>query len=208
MTIKIFGRKSSCNVQKVIWLCSELKIDFETKDYGGKYGRTKEEAYKSLNPNSTVPLIEDEGFFLYESNAIIKYLSNKYNYLKLEDHKMIAKRDQWMDWAGFTLAAPCAIITLNLILLPPEKRDASKVSKAKEQVLSLLKILNNQLGDNQYLLGQEFSLADIPAGCWYNRCLKLDFDLSSFKGISAWGARLSKRKAFQNSIINAPMPPN
>tara|TARA_B100000902_G_C27176726_1_gene846759 strand:+ start:79 stop:705 length:627 start_codon:yes stop_codon:yes gene_type:complete len=208
MTIKIFGRKSSCNVQKVIWLCSELKIDFETKDYGGKYGRTKEEAYKALNPNSTVPLIEDEGFFLYESNAIIKYLSNKYNYLKLEDHKMIAKRDQWMDWAGFTLAAPCAIITLNLILLPPEKRDASKVSKAKEQVLSLLKILNNQLGDNQYLLGQEFSLADIPAGCWYNRCLKLDFDLSSFKGISAWGARLSKRKAFQNSIINAPMPPN
>ena len=208
MTIKIFGRKSSCNVQKVIWLCSELKIDFETKDYGGKYGRTKEEAYKSLNPNSTVPLIEDEGFFLYESNAIIKYLSNKYNYLKLEDHKMIAKRDQWMDWAGFTLAAPCAIITLNLILLPPEKRDASKVSKAKEQVLSLLKILNNQLGDNQYLLGQEFSLADIPAGCWYNRCLKLDFDLSSFKGISAWGARLSKRKAFQNSIIAAPMPPN
>ena len=208
MTIKIFGRKSSCNVQKVIWLCSELKIDFETKDYGGKYGRTKEEAYKSLNPNSTVPLIEDEGFFLYESNAIIKYLSNKYNYLKLEDHKMIAKRDQWMDWAGFTLAAPCAIITLNLILLPPEKRDASKVSKAKEQVLSLLKILNNQLGDNQYLLGQEFSLADIPAGCWYNRCLKLDFDLSSFKGISAWGARLAKRKAFQNSIINAPMPPN
>ena len=208
MTIKIFGRKSSCNVQKVIWLCSELKIDFETKDYGGKYGRTKEEAYKSLNPNSTVPLIEDEGFFLYESNAIIKYLSNKYNYLKLEDHKMIAKRDQWMDWAGFTLAAPCAIITLNLILLPPEKRDTSKVSKAKEQVLSLLKILNNQLGDNQYLLGQEFSLADIPAGCWYNRCLKLDFDLSSFKGISAWGARLSKRKAFQNSIIAAPMPPN
>jgi len=208
MTIKIFGRKSSCNVQKVIWLCSELKIDFETKDYGGKYGRTKEEAYKSLNPNSTVPLIEDEGFFLYESNAIIKYLSNKYNYLKLEDHKMIAKRDQWMDWAGFTLAAPCAIITLNLILLPPEKRNASKVSKAKEQVLSLLKILNNQLGDNQYLLGQEFSLADIPAGCWYNRCLKLDFDLSSFKGISAWGARLSKRKAFQNSIIAAPMPPN
>ena len=208
MTIKIFGRKSSCNVQKVIWLCSELKIDFETKDYGGKYGRTKEESYKALNPNSTVPLIDDEGFFLYESNAIIKYLSNKYDYLKLEDHKIIAKRDQWMDWAGFTLAAPCAIITLNLILLPPEKRDASKVSKAKEQVLSLLKILNNQLGDNQYLLGQEFSLADIPAGCWYNRCLKLDFDLSSFKGISAWGARLSKRKAFQNSIIAAPMPPN
>ena len=77
MTIKIYGRKSSCNVQKVLWLCSELEIDIETKDYGGKYGGTKEESYKALNPNSTVPLIDDDGFFLYESNAIIKYLSNE-----------------------------------------------------------------------------------------------------------------------------------
>ena len=149
MTIKIYGRKSSCNVQKVLWLCSELKIDFETKDYGGKYGGTKEETYKALNPNSTVPLIDDDGFFLYESNAIIKYLSNKYNYLTLENTKMVALRDQWMDWAGFTLAAPCAIITLNLILLPPDKRDPTKVLKAKEQVLTLLKILDNQLIKNK-----------------------------------------------------------
>lgn len=208
MTIKIYGRKSSCNVQKVLWLCSELDIDIETKDYGGKYGGTKDEFYKALNPNSTVPLIDDDGFFLYESNAIIKYLSNKYNYLKLENDKMIAIRDQWMDWAGFTLAAPCAIITLNLILLPPDKRDPSKVLKAKEQVITLLKILDHQLIDNKYILGEEFSLADIPAGCWYNRCLKFDFDFSSFKGIAAWGEALSERKPYQNAILSAPMPPN
>ena len=91
-----------------------------------------------------------------------------------------------MDWAGFTLAAPCAIITLNLILLPPDKRDPNKVLKAKDQVLTLLKILDNQLINNKFILGDEFSLADIPAGCWYNRCLKFDFDFSQFKGISNW----------------------
>ena len=208
MSIKIYGRKSSCNVQKVLWLCSELEIDIETRDYGGKYGGTKEESYKALNPNSTVPLIDDGGFFLYESNAIIKYLSNKYNYLPLENPKMIAVRDQWMDWAGFTLAAPCAIITLNLILLPPDKRDPSKVLRAKEQVLILLKILDNQLINNKYILGEEFSLADIPAGCWYNRCLKFDFDFSKFRGISNWSLALSKRKPYQNAILSAPMPPN
>ena len=208
MTIKIYGRKSSCNVQKVLWLCSELKIDIETKDYGGKYGGTKEESYKALNPNSTVPLIDDDGFSLYESNAIIKYLSNKYNYLTLENIKMVALRDQWMDWAGFTLAAPCAIITLNLILLPHDKRDPNKVLKAKDQVLTLLKILDNQLIKNKFILGEEFSLADIPAGCWYNRCLKFDFDLSRFEGITNWGSRLSERKSYQNAILYAPMPPN
>ena len=208
MTLKVYGRKSSCNVQKVIWLCSEISIDFETLDYGGRYGGTKEQSFKNLNPNSTVPLIDDDGFFLYESNAIIKYLSNKYNHLNLENHKIIALRDQWMDWAGFTLAAPCAIITLNLILLPPDKRDPNKVLKAKDQVLTLLKILDNQLINNKFILGDEFSLADIPAGCWYNRCLKFDFDFSQFKGISNWGARLSEKKSYQNAVLSAPVPPD
>ena len=62
MTLKVYGRKSSCNVQKVIWLCSEINIDFETLDYGGRYGGTKEQSFKNLNPNSTVPLIDDDGF--------------------------------------------------------------------------------------------------------------------------------------------------
>ena len=121
---------------------------------------------------------------------------------------MIALRDQWMDWAGFTLAAPCAIITLNLILLPHDKRDPNKVLKAKDQVLTLLKILDNQLIKNKFILGEEFSLADIPAGCWYNRCLKFDFDLSRFEGITNWGSRLSERKSYQNAILYAPMPPD
>ena len=121
---------------------------------------------------------------------------------------MVAIRDQWMDWAGFTLAAPCAIITLNLILLPPDKRDPNKVLKAKEQVLKLIKIFYNQLINNKYILGDEFSLTDIPAGCWYYRCLKFDFEFSKFKGISSWGAALSKRKPYQTAIISAPMPPN
>ena len=121
---------------------------------------------------------------------------------------MIAIRNQWMDWASFTLAAPCVIITLNLILLPPDKRYPNKVLKAKKQVLKLIKIFYNQSINNKYILGDEFSLADIPTGCWYNRCLKFDFDFSKFKGISFRGTALSKRKPYQIAIISAPMPTN
>ena len=208
MTLQLLGRTSSCNVQKVIWFCEEASIPFENKLYGGKHGGTKDESFKSLNPNSTVPVINDDGFILYESNAIIRYLSNKNNFLKLENSKDIALCYQWMDWASFTLAAPCAIVTLNTLLLTEDKRDMDKVSKSKEQILSLLKILDIHLLKNKFIVGKHFSLADIPAGCWYNRCLNLELDLSKFDGLKSWGSRLSDREAYQSAIVKAPLPPH
>ena len=208
MTLQLLGRTSSCNVQKVIWFCEEASIPYENKFYGGKHGGTKDDHFKSLNPNSTVPVINDDGFILYESNAIIRYLSNKNNFLKLDDSKKIALCYQWMDWASFTLAAPCAIVTLNTMVLPTEKRDPDKVSKSKEQVLSLLKILNDHLLKNEFIIGKNFSLADIPAGCWYNRCLNFDLDLSKLDGLNSWGSKLSDRKAYQSAIMKAPLPPH
>ena len=208
MTLQLLGRTSSCNVQKVIWFCEEASIPYENKFYGGKHGGTKDDHFKSLNPNSTVPVINDDGFILYESNAIIRYLSNKNNFLKLDDSKNIALCYQWMDWASFTLAAPCAIVTLNTLLLPEDKRDMDKVSKSKEQILSLLEILDDHLLKNQFVIGNNFSLADIPAGCWYNRCQNLKLDLSKFNGLNSWGSRLSDRKAYQSAIVKAPLPPH
>ena len=75
-----------------------------------------------------------------------------------------------MDWASFTLAAPCATATLNTMVLSKDKRNEKKVVNAKSQILNLLKILDNQLLSKKFVIGDNFSLADIPAGCWYNRC--------------------------------------
>ena len=94
------------------------------------------------------------------------------------------------------------------VLLPEDKRDANKISKAKEQIFLLLDILNTQLNNNNYILGDDFSLADIPAGCWYNRCQKFNFDFSKFDGINQWFLKLQKREAYNSNVISAPLPPN
>ncbi len=208
MSLKIYGRKSSCNVQKVLWLCDELNINYEQVDYGGIHGGTKEEKFTSLNPNRTVPVINDDNFILYESNAIIDYLAQKNNSYELNNIKEKALSRQWIDWASFTLAAPCATVTLNTILLPKEKRDPGKIDKAKSQVLNLLKVLDAQLIENEYILGDNFTITDIPAGCWVNRCEKLKIDFSIYNNIKLWFEKIKSRKSFIKSISKAPLPPN
>ena len=81
--LKIWGRITSINVQKVVWCCDEMGLAYERIDAGGTYGKTKSPEYLAMNPNSLVPTIEDEGFILYESNAIVRYLAAKHSADKL-----------------------------------------------------------------------------------------------------------------------------
>ena len=76
--IKIWGRTDSSNVQKVLWCCGELGIDFDRVDWGGKFGGNDEKAYREMNPNGLVPTLKDGDFILWESNSILRYLNAKY----------------------------------------------------------------------------------------------------------------------------------
>ena len=116
--------------------------------------------------------------------------------------------NQWIDWASFTFGVPCQLLTAHLAHLPLEKRDPKKVVEAKSIINKMLKILDAQLCKTTYLVGDKFSLADIPAGCWLNRCRKFEIDISSFKGLLNWEKKLLERKSFQTAVFEAPMPPN
>jgi len=97
--LKIWGRTDSSNVQKVLWCCSEIGLEFNRVDWGGKYGGNKDQAYRDMNPNGLVPTIQDGDFVLWESNSIMRYLVEKYGRGKLlpatqEDR---ANANRWMD---------------------------------------------------------------------------------------------------------------
>ena len=208
MALKIYGRRSSANVQKVVWICCEGGLKFETENFGGKYGGNESDEFKSMNPNGRIPVLKDNDFILYESNSIIKYLSRQYKIFDLGNIKKEALINQWIDWSSYTLGTPCSVLTAHSVSLPSELRNTDKVIESKKEIRQLLKILNYQLLINDYVAGKEFTLADIPAGCWINRCKKLDVDMSDFNGIIKWLERLNNRTAFKFAVVSAPMPPN
>ena len=99
--LKIWGRNTSSNVQKVIWALAEMKLPFERIDVGGAFGKTKDPFYLAMNPNSLVPTLEEEdGFTMWESNSICRYLAGKHADRMLEpaDLKTRARAQMWMDW--------------------------------------------------------------------------------------------------------------
>ena len=99
--LKIWGRKNSINVQKVLWCCAELGIKYDRIDAGMEHGVNNTPEYRAMNPNGTIPTIDDDGFVLWESHAIVRYLAAKHGAGTLwpADLKQRADSDRWMDWA-------------------------------------------------------------------------------------------------------------
>src|SRR5437868_8574364 len=134
--IKIWGRNTSVNVQKVMWAIGELGLQHERIDVGGSFGKNNEPDYLAKNPNALVPTLEeDDGFVLWESNAIVRYLAAKYGAGKLQpaDLHERARANSWMDWQ-LTVAAPALTpVFWGLIRTPPENRDPAAIEAGQGQ---------------------------------------------------------------------------
>lgn len=207
--LKIWGRNTSINVQKVLWAIGELGIPHERIDVGGTFGRTKEPFYLAMNPNSLVPTLEeDDGFTLWESNTIVRYLAAKHGTGTLEpaDAHERAKASQWMDWM-LTVCAP-AIHPLfwGLIRTPPEQRDHKAIGDAREKTVAALRMLDAQLGKTAYAAGDKFSMGDIPVGLITYRFRKLvpDRQGMGLDNLERWFLTLEQRPAFQQHIVPVP----
>ena len=125
--LKLWGRTSSSNVMKVLWLCEELAIPYERIDAGGEYGRTTEPFYLAMNPNSRVPTIEEpDGFTLWESNSILRYLVATRaagDPLHPAEPRARANVERWMDWQLASLNAPMVTVFFTYVRIPEAKRD-------------------------------------------------------------------------------------
>ena len=206
--LKIWGRNTSSNVQKVIWGLAEMQLPFERIDVGGAFGKTKEAAYLAMNPNSLVPTLEeDDGYTLWESNSILRYVAAKHANRTLEpaDLKVRASAQKWMDWQLSVMAPAITPVFWGLIRTPAEQRDAKAIATGKEKTIAAAQIMDAQLGKTAYLAGDDFSYGDIPVGIMIYRYMQLIPERSATPHLDRWYAAISSRAAFKAQVAVVPL---
>jgi glutathione S-transferase len=203
--LKIWGRNTSVNVQKAMWAIGELGLAYERVDIGGPFGKNREPAYLAMNPNGLVPTLEEDGFLLWESNAIVRYLSGKYGPGRLEpsDLHERARAGSWMDWQ-LTVALPALTpVFWGLIRTPPEQRDHAAIEAGKVKSLAAMKMLDAQLAKTAYIAGDTFSMGDISVGAMAYRFRRL-MPESKLENLERWFAGIEQRPAFNEHVAAIP----
>lgn len=205
--IKMWGRNTSSNVQKAMWAVGELKLPCERIDVGGAYGKTKEPFYLAMNPNSLVPTLEEEdGFTLWESNSVVRYLSAKHGgVLEPEDAKDRALASQWMDWQLSVMGPAITPVFWGLIRTPPEKRDQAAIDAGKAKTTDAAKILDAQLAKTRFLAGDAFSYGDIPVGVMVRRYVELVPERPAMPNLERWYGELAARAPFKEHCGGIPL---
>jgi glutathione S-transferase len=201
--LKIWGRNTSSNVQKAMWAVGEMGLAHERIDIGGPFGKNKEPAYLAMNPNGLVPTLEEEdGFLLWESNSVIRYLAAKHRADVLEpaDLKIRALASQWMDWQLTVLGPAITPVFWGLVRTPPEKRDMAAIEAAKVKTTEAAKILDARLGKTNFVAGSAFSYGDIPVGVMIYRYMALVPERPKLANLERWYAAIADRKAFRDHV--------
>ena len=195
--LHIWGRISSINVKKVVWTAQELGLNFQRTDAGGLFGIVKTPEYVRLNPNSTVPVIEDEDFVLWESNVIVRYLCAKHSAGQMYPTDLRARFDaeRWMDWQQTTLNPASRPGFWQLIRTAAEQRNAAVIAESNAAVESLMATLDRHLAQRTYMAGEHFSMADIPLACEVHRWFGLPQPRQSRPNLERWYAGISARQA-------------
>jgi len=200
--IRVYGRKNSINVQKVLWCCAELGVPFERIDRGGEFGGTATPEYRAMNPTGRVPTIDDGGFTLWESNTIVRYLAARYGMGTLcpTDTRARASAERWMDWQIATVWRALQPAFVNLVRTPEATRDRDAIDVAVRQATEYFTIIDAHLKDKHYLNGAAFSIGDIPLGCTAQRWFALDIQRPALASLAAWYQRLRERAAFAQHV--------
>ena len=200
--MKLWGRLTSINVQKVVWALEELGVPYERVDAGGPFGIVDTPEYRRLNPNGLVPTLEDDGFVLWESNAIVRYLAAQHpdGGLWPQDPKVRADADRWMDWQiSFTSAMRDAF--WQLLRTPPESRDPTLIARSREASERFAAILDRHLAQRAYVAGEAFTMGDVAVGCAAHRWLNLPCEHEERPQVQRWLDRLYARPATARVLV-------
>ena len=197
--LKIWGREDSLNVQKVMLCVRELGIPHQQINAGRHYGIIGEPWYLAMNPNGFIPTIDDDGFVLWESNAIVKYLCARHSpgNLSPTDPLEYADADRWISWQGSTLGITMRQILLNLVRTPAERRDHKLVDELIATSTRHWKIMNGRLEGRDYMMGPRFTMVDIVLAPHVYRWFAYPMARPELPHLEAWYKRLCQRKHYK-----------
>jgi glutathione S-transferase len=201
---KLWGRASSSNVMKVLWTLDELGLGYDRIDAGGAFGRTREPEYRAMNPMGLVPTLQEEdGWALWESNAICRYLCNEYapgSALYPQAPRARAAVETWMDWTLGHVTAPMVTIFFTHVRIPEPERDWAAEGKAREECGKLWRIVDAKAAGSRFLCGDELTLADIALGCWIHRWFALPIERPDLPHLRALYDALLTRPGFTKHV--------
>ena len=198
--LKIYGRANSINVRKVLWVADEIGLAYQREDWGRGFRPTSDPAFLKLNPFGLVPVIDDDGFILRESNTISRYLAAKHGRTDLYPAALEARAqvEAWMDWASADLYTGARPVFLGLYVKMPAFQDNKLIETGIDDWTKQMTLLDRQLADGgPYLMGPSFTLADVPAGLIVNRWFALEFKKPELKAAAAYYDRLAERPPYR-----------
>ncbi|MBC8037516.1 MAG: glutathione S-transferase family protein [Rhizobiales bacterium] len=204
--IRVWGRRSSSNVQKVLWTLGELDLPFKRETVGGSFGGNREADYLRMNPNGLIPVILDGDVTMFESNAIVRYLSARYRagVLRPKEPKALAAAEQWMDWQQSTFYPAVGTIFWNAARVPAAQKDAAAVTEAEKQARSALLIADKHLSQHDWFAGERFSFGDIVMGVMFWRYAGVAAVMPDVPHLLEWFEVIKKRDAFREHV-NLPV---
>ncbi len=205
--LRIWGRLTSVNVQKVVWCADELGLEYQRRDVGGKFGGNDTAEYLAMNPNGLVPVIEHDGLVLYESNAIVRYLCARHrSALFPEDLARRADVDRWMEWQSTNFTPAMGPAFWQLVRTPAEQRDAAATQASVEKSDKLAGVLDDHLASRQWLSGGAMSAADIVTACAAHRWLHLPgITRLPRPHLERWYAQLAARPGSRQVTSQVPI---
>jgi len=201
--IKIYGSPWS-SARRVYWAMEECGLNYERQPLDMRAKEHRSAKYLEINPCGKVPCLVEDGFVLWESMAINWYLAEKYKPDLLgQNAEAKGLINQWSYWSILDMQKPLVDMLIQVMFMPEDKKDASVVSKAKESLLPLLRILDNALVGKKYLVADTFTLADLNVASVVHINSMVQNDITEFRNVHAWMERLMERHAFKK-VLSLP----